>query len=273
MPWLVGILTNHARNLKRERARQAALPTVEERTADPARAVADAEFAGAVARVRGALDEPYAWVLDLHLGEGLNAKEIAARLERPAGTVRTQLVRGLRQLRDRLSGGAVAVAAPLALEPATRLAIRSSLLAATQNIPWTATAATASVSTSGVAVAAGGLVTMRQLLLVIPAALLLLGTAATSLRTPTPSPRRHRAARQRPPHSRTRWERSNRSPTRPSLQRTEVSTTPDGSWIVRGEIMHGSVGPIPAAEIEGRAYAGYRATGTPLHVARLLRRR
>ncbi|MEZ6037016.1 MAG: sigma-70 family RNA polymerase sigma factor [Planctomycetota bacterium] len=105
MPWLVGMLGNHARNLRRERARRAALAATREVITDPQREAAAAEFAAQVTAARRALGTPYAEVLDLHLGDGLNANQIAARLGRPAGTVRTQLVRGLEQLRRRLPSG------------------------------------------------------------------------------------------------------------------------------------------------------------------------
>jgi RNA polymerase sigma factor (sigma-70 family) len=94
LPWLCGILANHARRLQEQRARR--LPAVREPAGerDPAEVAADAELMAAVAKLKGELGPPYREVLELHLGQGLNAKEIAERLGRPAGTVRTQLVRG-----------------------------------------------------------------------------------------------------------------------------------------------------------------------------------
>src|SRR5712671_949414 len=86
VPWLLGILANFAKRLLRERAQRLA----------------------AVPRLRAELGEPYANVLQLHLEQGLQAKEIAERLGRPAGTVRTQLVRALELLRKRLPSGFVA---------------------------------------------------------------------------------------------------------------------------------------------------------------------
>src|SRR5262245_61104150 len=43
MPWLMVILTNHARNLRREGTRRAALPARPERMADPVAQANDAE--------------------------------------------------------------------------------------------------------------------------------------------------------------------------------------------------------------------------------------
>src|SRR5262245_49614460 len=107
LPWLCGILGNHCRKLHEQRARrEPARPPAGER--DPAAAAADGEFAATVARARADLGSPYAEVLDLHLGEGLDAKRIAERLGRPTGTVRTQIMRGLELLRRQLPSGFVA---------------------------------------------------------------------------------------------------------------------------------------------------------------------
>lgn len=63
MPWLVGILTNHARNLQRERARRAALPAAAERVEDPSARAADRELLATMAQAREALGPPYREVL------------------------------------------------------------------------------------------------------------------------------------------------------------------------------------------------------------------
>lgn len=112
LPWLVSILTNHARNLRRERLRRAALPGRPEPVADPVATAAQAEFGAWLAAARAGLGPPYREVLALHLDEGLDAEEIAVRLRRPPGTVRTQIVRGLERLRRRVPTGFVAAAAP-----------------------------------------------------------------------------------------------------------------------------------------------------------------
>src|SRR5262249_48886514 len=99
LPWLCGILTNQARDLQRERPGRAALTPNAQSARAPEQLAADAEFARAVARARDDLGPPYREVLALHFEQGLEAGEIAARLQRPAGTVRTQLMRALRLLR------------------------------------------------------------------------------------------------------------------------------------------------------------------------------
>ncbi|MEQ1634610.1 MAG: RNA polymerase sigma factor, partial [Planctomycetota bacterium] len=106
MPWLLGILGNHVRRLRRERARPA--PSLPQPTADPQALAAERELQTRMRSLRDELGEPYAEVLRLHLEEGHNAKEIAERLQRPAGTVRTQLMRGMELMRKRLPDGFVA---------------------------------------------------------------------------------------------------------------------------------------------------------------------
>ncbi len=106
VPWLLGILANLARQLHRERGRAA--PVRSEPTADPVARVAERELHERLAALRSDLGAPYADVLQLHLEQGLNAKEIAAALSRPPGTVRTQLMRGLQVLRQRLPDGFLA---------------------------------------------------------------------------------------------------------------------------------------------------------------------
>lgn len=105
VPWLCGILANLARQLRRERARSS--PPTDDQLVDPVAEAAQRELAERLARLRAELGEPYAAVVQLHLEQGFNAKEIAARLQRPAGTVRTQLMRALTLLRQRLPDGFV----------------------------------------------------------------------------------------------------------------------------------------------------------------------
>jgi RNA polymerase sigma-70 factor, ECF subfamily len=106
-PWLFGILHNQAR-MMRWRARQRLDPTRREwpEPRDPAELAADREFATAVANALQQLGPTYAPVVQLHLDRELPANAIAAQLQRPAGTVRTQVVRGLAMLRQLLPAGA-----------------------------------------------------------------------------------------------------------------------------------------------------------------------
>ncbi len=91
MPWLVAILGRRAANLHRERQRPgannlAANPSESgDNTIDPARLVADKEFAENVATAIECLDNPYREVLALRLVHGLKPAEIARALGRPQG--------------------------------------------------------------------------------------------------------------------------------------------------------------------------------------------
>ncbi|MEZ5962503.1 MAG: sigma-70 family RNA polymerase sigma factor [Planctomycetota bacterium] len=170
LPWLTGIVGNHARKLHERRGRQLAPVAPPSEAPDPAGVAAANELVDEVVRLRADLTPAYAEVLDLHLREGLNAKEIAARLQRPAGTVRTQLVRALEQLRKRLPASFVPGAALLGLPRAAALdAIRRSVLHAAERAP-----ATVGALGLGASVAAGA-VASKKAWLVVPLVGLLLG--------------------------------------------------------------------------------------------------
>ncbi len=119
VPWLIGILQNHARNASRKRARRAGAQPQHGRGA-----VVGIDGSGGPeirAEVRFALDampQPYRAVLVLRLEHGLAPAEIAHSLDRPPATVRSQLQRGLRLMREKLprsaSLGALALG-PLAV--------------------------------------------------------------------------------------------------------------------------------------------------------------
>jgi RNA polymerase sigma-70 factor (ECF subfamily) len=135
-PWLLGILGNHAR---RARRRKRPVPDVLPRRvledADPSIAAENAEIGSALRAAIDALALPYRQVVALHLLHGLQAREIADVLERPAGTVRSQIVRGLERLRRALPAG-LALAAAALLTPGHALAgVRSEVLRAAQRLP------------------------------------------------------------------------------------------------------------------------------------------
>lgn len=120
LPWLVGILVNHARDSRR-RGRREIDPErlLHEPFADPADDAARTELEESLADAIAKQPEAYRAVLRLYLQHGLEPAEIAASLERPPGTVRAQLSRGLERLRRALpaslsSSRALAVAPSLA---------------------------------------------------------------------------------------------------------------------------------------------------------------
>lgn len=70
--------------------------------ADPGRVVPAAEEAAAVREALRGLEEPYRETVALRYFAGLTVPEIAEACDRPQGTVKTHLHRGLLRLRDRL---------------------------------------------------------------------------------------------------------------------------------------------------------------------------
>src|SRR5262245_27588405 len=153
LPWLCGIVANLARN-ERRRAARVLKPTPPCPPDDPAAAAEAGEFRAAFARAKDALPELYRPVVDLHLEQGMAAVEIAGALGRPAGTVRTQIVRGLELLRRGLPRGLAVAVLPLdlaVLQPARACVLRH---AATV---WSAPAAVAGGATAFAFVGAGAM--------------------------------------------------------------------------------------------------------------------
>ncbi len=98
LPWLTGLLSKQALKLRRENGRVLPQPVRTDDVRDPVVEAAASEFDEALRALHSRLAPQYRDVLELHFSSGLSAKEIAHQLQRPAGTVRTQLVRGLERL-------------------------------------------------------------------------------------------------------------------------------------------------------------------------------
>ncbi|HLQ36417.1 MAG TPA: sigma factor-like helix-turn-helix DNA-binding protein, partial [Planctomycetota bacterium] len=173
LPWLLGLLAVEARHLRRERARPAPLMQPAQ-ASDPGASAAAAELQAAVQEVRRQLAVPYRDVLQLHLEQGLNSREIAERLGRPAGTVRTQLVRALELLRRRLPSGFVAGLAPVVPDLAALAGVKTAVLTVAKSALPTAAAAGGAASATLVT---GGMLMSKKVLLTVPATVLLLGVA------------------------------------------------------------------------------------------------
>lgn len=196
MPWLLGILANRARELRKARARTPDPERMARRVAglqpnDPADDAARAEFEAAVARAVASMPSPYGEVLALHLMHGLTAKDIATALRRPAGTVRTQVVRAMEYLRAALPAGFASVAF-VALAPGKGLAVVREVLLAKVAAKQVATASTmAAVGTIG------GLMVMKTLLaaggMIVLAALAWMAWPGSARATDTSSARHARA--------------------------------------------------------------------------------
>jgi RNA polymerase sigma-70 factor (ECF subfamily) len=147
LPWLLGVLGNHARSQRRAARRggpNAAADTLGDLLAsdDPVRATEDAELQRLLAQALAAMPSPFREAVALHVQHGLTAKEIGEALGRPAGTVRTQIVRGLDRLRELLPRGlALAGLGVLALGSDAIARVRTDVLArlpAAPPIPATA---------------------------------------------------------------------------------------------------------------------------------------
>lgn len=165
LPWLIGILTHQAHDMRRarERAARVVLPPS---GADPgpSAAAADAEFrAACVAAMRG-LPQPYRDVVGLHLDAGLGVVEIGQRLARPVDTVRKQLGRGLGLLRRALPAG---------FAGAVVLAVTAPRVLAAMREVVTARAAAAGVTTGVGATTVLGGIAMKKVTLAAVAALAL----------------------------------------------------------------------------------------------------
>ncbi len=139
MPWLLGILANHARMSRRRAARRIPEHAIPNRDTESASDTASTRELQSILRERlDELEDPYRAVLVLHLDHGLSSKEIAHALNRPRGTVRSQLHRGLDQLRRALpAGAALAIGSHLSAAAARLPSMRASILshATTQYVP------------------------------------------------------------------------------------------------------------------------------------------
>ncbi len=116
VPWLIGILLNHARHAARRRARAIGPAAPEQaRSPDPVATAEHREMFAEVGRALDRLPMRYRRVLLLNLRHGMQPKEIARALGCPAPTVRTRLRRGLAMLRKLLPFGAAALAGGVGL--------------------------------------------------------------------------------------------------------------------------------------------------------------
>lgn len=106
MAWLVGILKNQAklmrwRESRKPEAERLAWPEV----ADPAAQAQGRELQSTLSKALGKLGAVYEPIMRSYLRDELTAQEIALQINRPAGTVRTQIVRGTAMLRSLLPAG------------------------------------------------------------------------------------------------------------------------------------------------------------------------
>jgi len=117
MNWLCGILTNHARMLRRAERRTPPLPGAAASENEPLLAALRSELRSTLAAAIATLPEPYRSVMTLHLHDGLDSHEISRRLLRPPATVRKQMERAIDRLRAALPLG-LATALLVRVDPA-----------------------------------------------------------------------------------------------------------------------------------------------------------
>lgn len=130
MPWLCGILANHARELRRRAGRALVSARLPERVAStPDDAAAATEVTAAVHAAVAALPADYRRVLTLRLLHGLELQRIAAVLGLPLGTVKAKVHRGTRLLRRTLPAGLATTLAAMLLPGSGLAAVRATVVA------------------------------------------------------------------------------------------------------------------------------------------------
>ena len=102
LPWLTGILTHHARSTRRKRSLPSLVVDPRVEHSDPGAAALAAEFDEQIEQAIDRLEAPYREVVLMAVRERMEPAAIAYTLDRAPSTVRSQLQRGLRELRERL---------------------------------------------------------------------------------------------------------------------------------------------------------------------------
>ena len=167
VPWLLGILGNHAKEAARKDRRTVDPSRLEPReSADPAATAERAELSEEAWRAIDAIEDPARSVLVLRWRHGLEPAEIANALGIPPATVRSHLHRGLERVRRAVPVAfAVAASGPV---PVVRglPAVRATVLARAEALgPALAASAAAVVATGGLLVGKKTLVAAAILLL------------------------------------------------------------------------------------------------------------
>jgi RNA polymerase sigma-70 factor (ECF subfamily) len=168
VPWLLGILANHARSSGRKEQRAPDIDRLIAREQEsPLEEAQRAEISGALAKAIDDLPEPYRQTLTLRLRHGMKPADIAHVLGKSPGAVRVRIHRGLEMLREKLPAGFAASAFWFVPRMRGLAAVRHVVVAK-------AAAAVPAASGSG---AIGGVIVSKKLVgLGIAAALLLLAS-------------------------------------------------------------------------------------------------
>lgn len=244
LPWLLGVLANEARSRRRRRRQQRSTPPLATpATVDPVAAAQAAEFDADFTRTLHALPQHDAELLRLHLCDELTCREIGERLQRPAGTVRTQVSRAMSELRRRLP---VAAGAPLALPMAD-----AAMLARLQQRVLTSALEPAVRSTLGATRPRlwSGFVLAAATLVCLAAGLHLAGVFAPTAQPSEPQVRTatvDRASTAPPPPPVTPTLAGEPAPTREPAAAATVAVAP---WTLRGRVHDEQGRGIVGAEI------------------------
>ena len=181
LPWLIGILVNHARQERRRLHRVVDPERVPRAAAEPSPldALAANEVAEQVAAALASLPRQLRQTLSLRLVHGLTPTEIAHALGCPVATAKTRLQRGMEWLRRVLPAG-IAVSVAGVVTTGRGLAAVRAVVLGKAKVAAVATGMTAAGVTAGVI--AGGLAMKK----VVIAAIALLCVAALWVVAPRP---------------------------------------------------------------------------------------
>lgn len=170
VPWLLGILGNHARRARQRQARALDADRLVRPVEPSPLDLAELDELGALVHdaIRG-LPRQYRQVIVLKLVHGLGPAQIATALACPLATVKTRLRRGLDQLRRALPAGIGASLAAVALSESGLAAVRAAVLGKAAAVPASLAMAAAAASGIGMGLA------MKKL--VLAAALVVIGSA------------------------------------------------------------------------------------------------
>lgn len=167
MPWLLGILSHHAR-----RARERAERAIEEDrlpqgiVADPAALAADHELGALVAERLEALPETYASAVRFYLMDGKPAREIALSLGISANAASVRVHRGLKLLQRTLPAGISLGAAGVLFPTRGLAAIKGEVLASAGTASTAGTAGSAAAATAANTLSSTVLLTSKPVLAV-----------------------------------------------------------------------------------------------------------
>lgn len=146
VPWLLGILVNHAHQARRANRENQGLETaagVSASGADPAGAVEALELSQFLREAMESVPRPYREVLEAFLTEGKRAVDIAQETGEAPGTVRMRIHRGLDLLRKAMPASAALGAGVIAVGGRGLASARSEVMREAATAQWVTAAGAA----------------------------------------------------------------------------------------------------------------------------------